>query len=192
MTQPNAGSFIIKGEVKRAYNLDYTTDVVFDYVSDFKVLYSNVPYATKIQLRKNSGKARMFCNVEVLGVVAKAVVDVEPIINREARVIRLGPPAEPLGPLPIGYLTGTFTSTLQMLPNEKGGTRATARIALAFDARQVEILNFFSPAFIESAAQPLLQQRLDQLCTDYVVKLIEGYPAWRDSKLQQQQASSSL
>ena len=177
-----SSNFILRGETARSYNIQYAPEMVFAYISDFKVLYSNVPYTTKIQLRKNSGRARMFCTVNVLGIEAKALIDVEPQINNVERTIRIGPPAESLGPLPPGYLTGTFTSQLRIAANEKGGTRATARIALAFDTRQVEVLNYFPRSFIENGAQPLLQQRLDDLCTDYVVKLVEGYPNWQANR----------
>jgi len=174
MSQSDTSRVILKGEISRAYNLNYQPDEVFTYISDLKVLYSNVPYATKIQLRKNSGRARLFCTVNVLGVEARALIDVEPTINQQERTIRMGSPAEPLGPIPPGYMTGTFTSLLRVTSNDKGGTRTAARIALAFDARQVELLNYFSRSFLETAAQPLLQQRVDDLCTDYVVKLLEG------------------
>jgi hypothetical protein len=179
MSQPNSGRpFILKGETSRAYNLDYPSEMVYEYISDFKVLYSNVPYASKIQLRKTSGRARIFCVVGVLGVEAKALIDVEPHFNPTERTILLRPPTESLGPIPPGYFTGIFTSHLQVAANDKGGSRVSAQIALAFDTSQVALLSYFPPSFITTAAQPLLQQRLDVLCTEYVVKLVEGYPAW--------------
>ncbi len=172
------GTLVIKGDVRRAYNLPAAPPRVYEYLSNIKNLLSQVPNTRKLQIGKNSGRARMYVTVEAMGLPVDGVIDVEPAFDAENLTIRLKTPAEGLGPIPPRHLTGTFQGFIKVAPAEKSGSHVSSRIVLAFDATQVELLNLFPRALIEFNGPAILQQYAEALCDEYTGNLLRSFRKW--------------
>ena len=169
---------ILKGEVKRSYSINVEPEPIFEYLSDMHILLTRVPNVTKVQLRKTSGRARVFFTMNVLSTSIDIFMDIEPVIDRENRIITLNTPVEPLGVKPMGYMTGNFNAIIKISPKEEGQTRISSQVALAFDASQMEMLSYFSRDMIQSTGQTLLQEYVDRMSLSYMNKLAEDFPVW--------------
>ncbi len=180
----SSSKLILKGEIKRSYSINVEPESIFEYLSDMHILLTKVPNVTKVQLRKTSGRARVFFTMSVMSNSFDIFMDIEPAIDRENLVIRLTTPAEPLGAKPVGYMTGDFTATIKISPKEEGQTRISSQVALAFDANQMELLSYLSRDMIKSTGQQLLQEYVDRMSLSYMNKLAEDFPVWQRARKQ--------
>jgi carbon monoxide dehydrogenase subunit G len=169
---------VLRGEVRKTFNISTKPETIYEYLSDTRNLLTHVPNAHKLQLRKNSGRARLFFNITILGNAVEVVIDVEPVLVETKHNIRLVTPPEPLGSLPPGHLTGKFEADISIEPNDKGGSRVSTLIVLEFAPSQIELLNFLSPAIIRSTGLTLLQEYVSNMSTEYIVRLTQDFPTW--------------
>ncbi len=180
------GTLIIKGDVRRAYNLQAPVEQVYEYLSNMRNLLSQVPNTQKLQIGKLSGKARMFLSIETFGVMVDGVIDVEPTYDRPNFIIRLKTPAEPIAAIPPRLLNGTFQGYIKVAPHtERGGSKVSSRIVLAFDAAQVEILNLLPRSIIETSGPALLQEYSENLCDEYISNLLRSFRQWQTEQKRQ-------
>lgn len=174
-----ADGLLLKGIVQRGYTIQTAPEVAYQYLSDIRTLLSQVPHVSKIQVGKNSGRTRAFFNMTVMAVAMDAVLDIEPIFDSQERIIRLKTAEQPLGPVPPGYVTGTFNALVRVQPLESGFSRVTSKIALAFDGAQLLERGLFSRTIIETTGATLLQEYCERLCDDYIINLLENFRKWR-------------
>lgn len=173
---------MLRGEVKRAYNINAQPGVIYEYLSDMRTLLSRVPNAQKLQLRKSSGRARIFFNMNILSYNIDIVIDVEPVREPQNHYLKLIPPPEPLGVIPPGHLTGKFEADIQITPNDKGGSRVITHIALEFDPSEIAILNIVPPSIVKTTGLVLLQDYVNNMSSDYIVRLSQDFPIWLKEK----------
>ena len=172
----------LKGEVKKAYSINADTVEIYDYLSDIRMLLQHVPHVTKIQLRQNTHRARLFFNINVLAIPIDAVMDIEPHFNPEERHIQLTNPETSLGAIPGGFVTGNFFADLKIAPKETGHTKITSHLVLGFDAEQIDMLTMFSRSFIENTGQSLLQEYMDKTSMNYITNLVNHFPVWQKAR----------
>lgn len=172
------GRLPLKGQVQRSYTLQATPDLCFEYLSDIRTLLSQIPHVSRVQVGKVSGKARAYFNMTVMSTPVDAVLDIEPLYQPEERTIQLKSAHEPLGEVPAGYFTGQFNALLRVHPTEKGSSRVSSQIILAFDGKQLIERNLFPRSIIENSGQHLLQEYAERLCDDYVLNLLENFRKW--------------
>lgn len=179
-----ADGLTLKGQVQRGYTLGVAPTTAYEYLSDIKTLLAQVPNVSKIQVGKNSGRARAFFNLAVMGFMVDAVLDIEPTYDREQLSIRLKNATEPLGPIPSGYFTGKFNSLIKVVATERGTTRVTSQIALAFDGQQLIERGILNRYVLETSGPALLQQYCERLCDDYIINLLENFRKWLTQRSQ--------
>lgn len=185
MSSMNDNKFVLKGEVKRAYSLKAEPHAIFEYLSDMRILLKHVPNVTKIQLRTRSGRARLFLNLSVLALNINAVLDVEPSYDYDNHIIRLNTPPEPLGTLPLGFVTGTFSANLKVSPKDDGDTRISSHLILGLDASQIDMLSMLSRGLLESTGQVMLQEYVDRITQTYINSLAQDFPRWLRERKEQ-------
>jgi hypothetical protein len=179
------GSLVIRGDVKRAYNLPAKVEEVYEYLSNMRNLLSQIPNTRKLQIGTRTGRSRILVSVMTMGVSVDGVIDVEPTLDPENRIVRLKTPTEPLGPIPPNHLTGNFQGFIKTVSNENGGSHVSSRIVLAFDASQVELLNLFPRSLIEASGPALLQEYAEALCDEYIRNLMRSFREWLTNRRQQ-------
>jgi carbon monoxide dehydrogenase subunit G len=178
MSSTDENKFVLKGEVKRAYSLKADPMHIFEYLSDMRILLKHVPNVTKVQLRTKSGKARLFLNMTVMAFNINAVLDVEPTFDQDNHIIRLNTPEEPLGTVPLGHITGTFSAILRVNLKDDGDTRISSHLILGFDASQLDIVSSLSRSLLESTGQVMLQDYVDRITQLYINSLAQDFPRW--------------
>jgi hypothetical protein len=173
-----ADRLLLKGQVQRSYTIQAVPDLCYEYLSDIRTLLSQVPHVSRIQVGKISGKARAYFNMTVMSIPLDAVLDIEPLYQSEDRTIHIKNAREPMGEVPNGYLTGQFNALIKVRPTEKGHSRISSQIILAFDGNQLIERNLFPRSLIENSGQTLLQEYAERLCDDYVINLLENFRKW--------------
>ncbi|MEI7555977.1 DUF1997 domain-containing protein [Candidatus Chlorohelix sp.] len=184
MSSPDANKFLVRSEVKHAYTINAKADYIFEYLSDIKMLLVNIPNISRIQVRKNSGQARLFCSMPVLAFKMNVVVDVEIRIDSANRTISFFKPTALIDALPHGYIVGTFGANIDIMPKENGDTRIISQVNLGFDSSQIDMFKLLPPIILESAGQRMLQEFVDQTSKNYVSKLVNDFPIWLRQKQQ--------
>lgn len=179
MAIDEADGLVLRGQVQRGYTLPATPQECYEYLSDIRTLLSQVPYVTKIQVGKTTGRARAFFNFQILAIGIDAVLDIEPVYDPAQRVIRIKNTVEPLGETPPGYFNGSFNSVIRVVPAERNGARVTSQIVLAFDGNQLLERGLFSRYLLETSGPSLLQQYCERLCDDYVLNLLDNFRKWQ-------------
>lgn len=169
---------VLRGEVRKTFNISTKPELIFEYLSDMKTLLSRVPNAHKLQLRKNSGRARIFFNMNIMGNKLDIVIDVEPVVVQNNHNIRLVTPDEPLGSLPPAHLTGKFEADIKIDENDKGGSRVSTLIVLEFEPKQVELLNIVPTNVLRNTGLAMLQDYVSSMSTEYIVRLTQDFPTW--------------
>ncbi|MEI6046968.1 MAG: DUF1997 domain-containing protein [Chloroflexota bacterium] len=173
------GTLIIKGDVRRAYTFNAPIGHVYEYLSNIKNILSQLPNTKKLQIGKLSGKARVLMTINILGKEIDGALDIESTYDQENYTIRLKTPETPLAPVPPGHLSGTFQGIIKAVPTEQGGARVSSRIVIAFDANQVELLNFFPRSLIEASGPKILQEYSENLCDEYAINLLRSFRKWQ-------------
>ncbi len=177
-----ADGLVLRGQVQRSYTIQAVPDECYEFLSDIRTLLTQVPYVSKIQVGKTSGRARAFFNINVMSVRLDAVLDMEPAHNPAERTIRIKTAQEPLGAIPAGYFTGHFNALIKIRPTEKGNSRISSQIVLAFDGNQLIERGLFSRYIIETTGPTLLQEYCERLCDDYIVNLLEYFRKWQSQR----------
>ncbi|HEX2913704.1 MAG TPA: hypothetical protein VH186_23065 [Chloroflexia bacterium] len=173
---------VIKGQVQRGYTFSTSPDVCFEYLSDIRNLLGQVPYVSKIQVGKNSGRARAFFSFNILNTPLKAVLDLEPIKDKEQNFIRLQPAREPLGPLPSGYYTATFQANIRIQPVDQNRAHVNSHIMLAFDGLKLVERGLFPRFLLETTGPALFQEYCERLCDEYALNLLEHFKQWQTER----------
>jgi hypothetical protein len=182
MTISENDKLVLQGRIQRNYNVAAKPELCYDYLSDIRVLLAQVPYVTRVQVGKVSGRARAFFNIRVLSVGMDAVLDMEPVYYPEEHTIRIKTAEEPLGAVPAGHVTGNFNALLKLIRTEKGNTKIAAQIALALDGSQLIDMGVFGRPFIETSGQRLFQEFAERMCDDYALNLLEDFRKWQTKK----------
>ena len=169
----------IKGQVQRSYTIQAPPAVCYEYLSDVKVLLSQVPFVTKIQVGKTSGRARAFFNLSVLTFSVNAVLDLEPERDPDQLTIRLKNAAEPLGPIPPNFYTCAFQCFIRIQPTERGNARVSSQLGLAMDATPLVARGLISRGLVEVSGPALVQEYCERLCDDYIINLLESFRKWQ-------------
>jgi carbon monoxide dehydrogenase subunit G len=185
MSSIDENKLVLKGEVKRAYSLKADPMHIFEYLSDMRILLKHVPNVTRVQLRTKSGRARLFLNITVMAFNVNAVLDVEPTFDPDNHIIRLSTPAEPLGTVPLGHVTGTFTAVLKVSHKDDGDARVSSHLILGFDANQIDMLSNLSRGLLESTGQVMLQDYVDRITQTYINSLAQDFPRWLRERKEQ-------
>lgn len=172
----------LRGQVQRGYTIQATPDVCYEYLSDVRTLLTQVPYVEKIQVGKQSGRARAFFSITVMGIAFDAILDMEPVRDPENRVIKIKSAEQPLGPIPPGYFTGLFNSYVKVTPAENGKSRVSSQVILAFDGKQLVQRGLFPASLIEISGSALLQEYCEKLCDEYILNLLENFKKWHAAR----------
>jgi hypothetical protein len=184
MFSPDENKFLVRSEARHSYAINAKSDYVFEYLSDIKMLLVNVPHISRVQVRKNSGQARLFCSMPVLAFKMNVVVDVEIRIDSATRTISFFKPNTLIDVLPHGYIVGTFGANIDVMPKESGDTSISSQLILGFDSSQIDMFKLLPPIILESAGQRMLQEFVDQTSKNYVRKLVNDFPVWLRQKQQ--------
>jgi hypothetical protein len=179
MQKIDLSKLVLKGEVKKNYSINANADLIYEYLSDIRILLKHVPNVTKVQLRPNSGRARLYFNFNILAVSIDAVVDIDPVFNPETRNIQFTNPETPFAPIPSGFVTGTFVADMSVTAKDEGNSRITSQLTLGFDSKQVDMISMFSKNFIQSQGPGLLKDYMERLSLEYINRLADHFSVWQ-------------
>ncbi len=172
----------LKGQVQRSYTIQAPPEICYEYLSDLKNLLSQVPFVTKIQIGKTSGRARAFFNLAVLALSINAVLDLEPVYDKPALIIRLQNAEQSLGPIPPNHYTCSFQCFIKIAQTERGNSRVTSQLSLGFDGAQMIERGLISRQLLETSGPLLLQQYCERLCDDYILNLMDSFRKWQAAR----------